>query len=263
MYWCISYYDGDLTWLNDFSNGNYHVYLKDVQVPDGVDIDKITTIENVGYNIYAYMKFIVDNYNNLPELTVFCKNNTFPRHVSKEVFADLVNRKVFTCIEDPSMWKLKYPDTMLSSDNGFMELNTSWYTDHHPTKYFSNFNEFYRFAFDHDRLPRYLRFAPGGNYVVPKEHILLRSKSFYQNLMNFVAHHQLSGESHIIERALYIIWNSTIQESTKMSRLLNDKDLSELEKNCLNNISLIRKIKVKTYAIFVYMIDLFTGKLFN
>jgi len=150
MYWCISYYDGDLTWLNDFSNGNYHVYLKDVQVPDGVDIDKTTTIENVGYNIYAYMKFIVDNYDNLPELTVFCKNNTFPRHVSKKIFADLTNRKVFTSIEDVSRYKLNYPVSIISCDNGFMELNTSWYTKHHSTKYFYDFYDFFvkRIFFD-------------------------------------------------------------------------------------------------------------------
>ena len=255
--------DGELERLISYADKNYHLYKKGLSCNQEDNDSRITHIDNVGYNIYSYMKFIIDNYDTLPEFTVFCKNNVFPRHVSQDVFIEQSSRKVFTCIEDPSMWKLKYPNTMLSSDNGFMELNTSWYTSYHPTKYFSNFNEFYKFAFDHDTLPRYLRFAPGGNYVVPKEHILLRSKSFYQNLMNFVAHHQFSGESHIIERALYIIWNSTIQESSKMSGLLNDKDLLELERNSQNNINFIRKIKIKIYINFIYMINLLTRKLFD
>ena len=255
--------DNDLEPLISYTGGNYHLYNKGTNYNITTSSERVSYIDNVGYNIYSYMKFIVDNYDCLPKLTVFCKNNVFPRHVSQDVFLKQSSRKVFTCIEEPSSWKLKYPDTMLSSDNGFMELNTSWYTNYHPTKYFSNFNEFYKFAFDHDTSPRYLRFAPGGNYVVPKEHILLRSKSFYQNLMNFVSHHQFSGESHIIERALYIIWNSTIQESPKMSRVLSNDDFLELEKRNQNNVSFIRKIKIKIYTNIVNMVDLFSGKLFG
>lgn len=255
--------DDDLEPLISYEGDNYHLYNKGVNFNIEGSSRRVTDIDNVGYNIYSYMKFIVDNYDDLPQCIVFCKNNVFTRHVSQDVFLKQSSRKVFTCIEEPSRWKLKYPDTMLSSDNGFMELNTSWYTGRHPTKYFSSFNDFYEFAFDYDTLPRYLRFAPGANYVVPKEHILLRSRSFYHNLMNFVSHHQFSGESHIIERALYIIWNSTIQESGRMSEILNGNDLLTLEKNNQNNINLFRKIKIKIYTKLVVAIDVLTGKLFG
>ena len=243
MYWCVSYYDGDVSWLNDFSEGNYHVYLKDVKVPDGIDIEKTTTIDNVGYNIYSYMKFIVDNYDHLPELTVFCKNNTFPRHVSKEVFSRLTSRKIFTPIEDISRYKLEYPVSMLSCNNGFMELNTSWWTSHHPVKYFHNFYDFWMFIFDVKSFPRYVRFAPGANYVVPRENILLRSKSFYENLMNFVSHDLFSGESHMVERALYAIWTSILSESNNMTHLIDDHKLDALSLN----VSQKRNNKMKIY----------------
>lgn len=264
MYWCISYYDGDLTWLNDFSNGNYHVYLKDVQVPDGVDIDKTTTIENVGYNIYAYMKFIVDNYDNLPELTVFCKNNTFPRHVSKEVFADLTNRKVFTSIEDVSRYKLNYPVSIISCDNGFMELNTSWYTKHHSTKYFYNFYDFWKFIFNTTSCPRYVRFSPGANYVLPRENILLRSKDFYINLMNFVSHDQFSGESHMVERALFSIWSSSLKESDDMSHVIKSFDLNKMSKRVENKKNNIMKALVKRFFVVIYInLNKVSGLLFS
>ena len=255
--------DEYLDQLISYTDNNYHLYKKGINYNRINDSERVTCIDNVGYNIYSYMKFIVDNYDTLPELVVFCKNNVVPRHVSENVFLKQSSRKVFTCIEEPSRWKLRYPDTMLSSDNGFMELNTSWYTNHYPTKYFSNFNEFYKFAFDYQTLPRYLRFAPGGNYLVPKENILLRSKSFYQNLMSFVLHHQFSGESHIIERALYIIWNSTIKESSKMASPLSDKDLLLIENNNKNGISFIRRVKIKVYIFIISSTNLLMGNLFK
>jgi len=255
--------DEYLDQLISYAGDNYHLYKKGINYNKINDSERVTCIDNVGYNIYSYMKFIVDNYDVLPELVVFCKNNVVPSHVSENVFLEQSSREVFTCIEEPSRWNLKFPDTMLSSDNGFMELNTSWYTHHHPTKYFSDFNEFYKFAFDYETVPRYLRFAPGGNYLVPKKHILLRSKSFYQNLMSFVLHDQFSGESHIIERSLYIIWNSTIQESSKMSNPLGDNDFFLLEQNNKNNNSVIRRVRFKIHTFLIYIISLLTGNLFN
>ena len=250
-------------WVKKHPDNMYHIYLKDNGLLSDMLQDNITKIDNVGYNIYSYMKYIVDNYDNLPEVVVFCKNNVFPRHVSKEVFLEQSSRKVFTCIEEPSRWRLQYPITMLSSDNGFMELNTSWYTSHHPTKYFSNFNDFYKFIFECEEVPRYLRFAPGGNYVVPKQNILLRSKKFYLNLMNFVSHHQFSGESHMVERALYIIWNSTLKESIMMKTAINDKSLNQLAKSKKQEKNLAKKIAIKLYIKFAILTNLFVEKLFK
>ena len=191
-----SYGHSNLEWLKSKSTNDYCVYLKDNSYHKDIDEKNIVEIDNVGYNIYSYMKYIVDNYEILPDTVIFCKNNVYPRHVSEEVFKKLINRKVFTSIEDPSRWSLAYPVTMLSSDNGFMELNNSWYASHHPSKYFSEFNDFWKFIFECSEAPRYLRFAPGANYVVPKENIKLRSREFYNNIMTFVSHHQFSG-SHI------------------------------------------------------------------
>ncbi len=264
MYWCVSYYDGDVTWLDDMSGGNYHVYLKGVKAPDGIDVEKTTIVDNVGYNIYSYMKFIVDNYEKLPEITIFCKNNTFPRHVDKETFSRLTSRRVFTPIEDVSRYKLKYPGSMLSCNNGFLELNTSWWTSYHPGKYFHSFDDFWMYIFDTKSLPRYVRFAPGANYVVPRENILLRSKIFYENLMNFVSHDQLSGESHMVERALYAIWTSTINESNNMSHLIDKSELDKMKSDVSKNRKTITRKYIKKFITRMYMLfNRLTGTIFS
>ena len=62
------------------------------------------------------------------------------------------------------------------------------------------------------------RFAPGGNYVVPKANILKFSKEFYEKLKFFVSYEppeefqSTSGEAYLIERLLYMMWTEDLQE---------------------------------------------------
>jgi len=249
-FWCISCYEGDVSWVNNIKEG-YHLYVKgDVDVR-GIPEKNVSYIDNVGYNIYSYMRFIVDHYDCLPDVVVFCKNNAFPRHIDKDKFFDLTERKSFTCIEDVGRFKLRYPKSMLSSDNGMMELNTGWYVPYYPSKYFSSFYSFWKFIFDTEDFPRYIRFAPGANYVVPKENILMRSKSFYENLMNFVSHDQFSSESHMVERVLYSVWMSPVKESSEMREVLDMDVLSRMEEMAVKSSIVIccEKIRLKPYVL--------------
>ena len=257
-FFCVSFYKGDLSWISEISDGQYHIYAKNKIDSSDIEPEKTTIVENVGYNIYPYMKYIVDNYEALPDVVVFCKNNVFDRHVSRETFENQALRKVFTPIEEPGRWDLRYPYSMLSSDNGFLEINNSWYTKLNELKYFYSFDDFYSFIFQDAPRSRYIRFAPGANYVVPKQNILLRSRNFYRNLMKFCEYHQFSGESHMIERALYSIWTSTAEESTAMSALITDDALEKMasrirERKCskVNSFSrrLLQRIKTETIRI--------------
>jgi hypothetical protein len=61
--------------------------------------------------------------------------------------------------------------------------------------------------------PEFLRFPPGGNYVVPKGNILKYSKELYNKLMNYCAHCEVvCAEAYLIERALYTIWTEDLVE---------------------------------------------------
>jgi len=100
-FFCVSFYEGDLSWVPAISDGQYHIYAKNKIGDLSVDPEKTTIVGNVGYNIYPYLKYIVDNYETMPDVVVFCKNNVFGRHVSRATFARLALRKVFTAIEEP------------------------------------------------------------------------------------------------------------------------------------------------------------------
>ena len=100
-FFCISHFNGDISWVKNIKKDKYIIYNK-----SGKNIDHITnnyiSIKNVGYNIYSYLKFIINNYDNLPSVIVFCKDNIFTRHISIELFLRLIKRKCFSTLENNS-----------------------------------------------------------------------------------------------------------------------------------------------------------------
>jgi hypothetical protein len=105
-----------------------------------------------------------------------------------------------------------------------MEKNDSWYMRHpkHPVKYFESYNDFLDYCFEDPFHPMYVRFPPGGNFIVPKEHILKYPKTFYENLRTFTRHTRVSGEGQLIERALYTIWMGNFKISKRMYDNVSD-----------------------------------------
>ena len=68
--------------------------------------------------------------------------------------------------------------------------------------------------------PKYVRFPPGGNYIVPKDQILKYDKVFYENLHTFASHSRVSGEGQMIERAMYTIWSCNFPVADTMKELV-------------------------------------------
>ena len=242
-FFCISSFNDDLDWFKKFDNPHiifdkcFGGIKKTKYYPNNIppsNLSKkypnmnIINGEVEGYNLNEYLTYIISNYENLPDNILFIKGNIINRHVSLGFFERIFNNKHFTSIEQ---WNLneKYKkksfkkSSYISSDGGWQEINNNWYLNkkNHPTKYFNNFNTFMSFIFDSYIPPKYIRFCPGANYIVPKYNILKFKKSFYKNLKFIIKHSQLSGESHILERALYSIWNSEYEVSDNMNKLFD------------------------------------------
>ncbi len=216
---CISNHNNDLSWVKNYPNP-YIIYDRsdNDSFVEGLNYIKSP---NVGYNIYDICSFIIDNYYELPEYTTFCKGNVFPRHVTIETFEKLMDNKYFTPIIDYKLHKPYMPICMFSSDGNFSEINNSWYMNEgKPSKYFRNYNDFLKFIFVNPFIPNYNTFAPGANYIVPKNMILKYGIEFYKNLRTFVSHNSFSSESHIIERALYTIWLCNFEVNDNMKKII-------------------------------------------
>lgn len=253
----ISNYHNEINWVAEYTQ-NYIIYdqsIGKIDYPPNLDLKKIIKSKHLGHNIRDYCTFIIDNYDSLPKCTIFATGNIFPRHVSQKCFNRLMNNRYFTPIEDLKRYKPRWPTCFFSSDGGYCEINNSWYFKcGHPIKYFNSYNDFLKFCFKDPVIPRYIRFAPGANYIVPRENILKLPKIFYQNLKKFVSYKQsdIPVESYIIERAFHTLWNCNFE--------LNDKMLKSIDENFkikpIPNFktSLIKKIKRKiVYYVIRYL----------
>lgn len=212
-FFVVSQYLNNVSWIYDYTD-NYVIYDKSNTMAEDTRVIKI---EDVGYNIYDYCHFIVNNYNSLPNLTAFLEGNPWD-HCKKDIFDKLILGEKFTPIE----YYGKYPANAFEQrdeDSGFLEINNSWYIESHikthgsrVNRFFDNYNQFLDEMFDNPEHPNWIRFAPGGQYIVPKNNILYYSKDFYKKIMGFVDYCDLPSEAHIIERALYYIFTNKWKE---------------------------------------------------
>ncbi len=220
----VSSYGNDLSWIEG-KTSNYLIYERgevNYALLSGVHQEKIVSSPNLGYNLYDYFTFIVDHYDCLPDCTFFLKGNIFPRHISEEYFDRIANNKFFTPIIETTRHNPAWPVSGFLSDTSYVEINNSWYLGSHPVKFFHSLDDFLNFCFVNPVIPRYVEFAPGANYIVPKENILKFPKQFYKNLRYLISYTALPGEAHILERALQTIWTCNYQVSDRMLGNLDD-----------------------------------------
>lgn len=212
-FFVVSNWKNDICWIEDYTD-RYIVYDKSDTLLAG---DKVLKIDNVGYNIYDICHYIINHYDNLPELVAFLQGYPFD-HCNRETFDKLIYKEVFTPLESYGMiranrWEQRTPD------GGFMEFNNSWYIVAHQktqgtevNRYLESYNQFLIEMFENPEFSAWIRFAPGGQYVVPKENILYYSKNFWKKIMGFVDYCALPSEAHLIERSLYTIFTNKFIE---------------------------------------------------
>lgn len=217
------------SWISRYTN-NYLIYDRYHRFKE---TDKIKWQKNVGQNIYDIFDFIYNNYDNLPEATIFCrscifhpKDNGTPRldangkrisngTCSEEFFQKIMNNKTFTEVHDFGIeshsryFGQPVPASKFDDDNyGFLEINNSWYFSHYQGKYFNNLNTFLQDIYVAPKITQYIRFSPGASYIVPKNNILKFNKNFYERLREILSWDVIVGEGHMLERCLYTLFSS-------------------------------------------------------
>src|ERR1035437_4206005 len=166
----VSNFNNDISWVPEYTD-NYVIYNKIGEIPKNIDSNKVIESSKLGCAAYDWCKYISDNYENLPDMVQLVKGNVFPRHLSQESYDKLCNNNYFTPIEDYKENNPIYPRSIFSCDGGWMEFNDSWYANHLKSKYFYDYNDFLSFVYQDPFIPLYIRFAPGGCYIVSKMQI--------------------------------------------------------------------------------------------
>ncbi len=191
----LTHWEGDWEWVKEFTDDFFIYNRSEEELPNSVKR------ENVGDADYDRLSYIVDNYNSLPDVFLLSKSNLF-KYITPQEFDLVKNTTEFTPLLTQNH---KVYEPVCRYENGiYCEINNSWYLGSVPSKYFQSYGEFAK-AFNLPN-PDYLRFAPGGNYILTRERVHRYGIDFYEELRSILPYCQRPGEAHMIERTYYTLW---------------------------------------------------------
>ena len=198
MKYVVSRYNHDYNWISEYTDDVVMYDRSEKKAPGSIHVD------NIGSDLYDKFTFIIDNYDNLPDVAVYTKCNLF-KYITKEEFDKVKDNTEFTPLFTKN--HRVYDDengnpVCFYDDQGmFNEVNNFWYLYPHPAKYAPHFIK----EFDmNNRL--YNVFAPGSNYIVPKENIQKKPKEWYERFRSYLEWDVYPGDAQLLERNLYYLW---------------------------------------------------------
>lgn len=199
MKYIISRYNHDISWLKEYTN-DYVIYDRSEEPVKGAFV-----VPNIGSDIYDKFTYIIDNYDRLPDVAVYTKANIF-KYITKDEFDKIKDNKTFTPIltQNHRTYSDNNGQVNFYKDGMYCERNDFWYLLEHPTKNVRHTQELKKLLGIEGL--QYVPFAPGSNYILPKENILKHSKEFYQKLRSYLDWGIYPGEAQLIERGLYMLW---------------------------------------------------------
>ena len=174
-------------------------YLKDFPQ------ERIVCTANVGNVDYDKLSFLVNHYDNLPDVFLWSKSNLF-KYLEEEEWEKVKDNKTFTPLLSQN--HKTYSDqqgVVCYYENGiYMERNNDWYAPQFQSKYCKTYAEFAEmFGLPN---PTYLPFAPGGSYILTKETVHKYPRDFYVKMASILHHAQLPLEANFCERSYYTLW---------------------------------------------------------
>ena len=195
-HYVISRYNHDISWIADYAGTDYTLYDRSEKpIPGSI------VVPNIGSDLYDKFTFIIDNYDNLPTVGIYTKCNLF-KYLEKSEFELLKDNTTFTPLLTQN--HKTYLPVCYYKDNIYWEINDMWYLNSHPCENKMIPHELQEILGISQM--EYLPFAPGSNYILPKENILKHSKKFYELLRSYLEWDRYPGEAQIMERGLYTLW---------------------------------------------------------
>jgi len=241
----ISNYRATLDWItktHDYGITPENTIIYSKECDDERDWSHLGTeikVPNMGANQYDILKYIIDNYDNLPDVTIFFKGNLFnPIEGNYQISKDkpseyytnesrfvqtLESKTYFSTWSNPNRYRdcKDTPKEML--DNGLMQqplnhcdFSSNIYLEH---RYFTHPHQVLDWCFVNPPKGSMITFLPSSNMALPKENILRYSKNLYEKLISIISYipadsyyDNIPAECHLLERIFYTIWSNELEE---------------------------------------------------
>lgn len=192
----VAHYNENLDWLLNYNPNNITIYSKGKEV-ESKYAHLIIKTKNIGREAHTYLKYIINNYNCLPEYIFFTQGNPFDhldKHISEYIYPTTPSVSNW-CIDKSRQYFLTNMRFTYWA-NSTLELNA------HP------FNEWFMKYIDSniDPLQNDLIVGYGATFTIHRTFILSRPKEYYEMLINQLTSNN-TETAHFLERAWFYIFN--------------------------------------------------------
>jgi len=207
----------DISWIMEDKDVFDNSVIYNKGEPLGIENEIMT--ENVGKDAGSHLKFIIDNYDNLPDVCVFsqAKINDHYLYGTLGNMKSLKKLKEDAILHGESPFSTFHPDDKAwVKDWNFQEIEGHTHMLRDPALYKNNkpivFIDWFNIHVD-NKSTDVKRFHPCCIFSVSKQKILSRPKEYYVNLFNEINWHWNGIEIGFVERSWYHIFNPTYIEN--------------------------------------------------
>ena len=209
----VARYNENIDWLYPLKD-NIIIYNKGNSLQSKYWNTDYFEIPNMGRETETYLRYIIDNYHNLPDVVCFTQGNikdhrkgdplSIIKKYIQEAFTNGSSSPSSSNINTHPLkgWLVKNWDRMNGGKHRFLGRSMkfkngnviTWWDDW----FIKNIKNDY---------PKTFAVYLNGIFAVSRQKILNRPKSFYENMILEVNHHVNPIEGHYFERAWYYIFN--------------------------------------------------------
>jgi hypothetical protein len=191
----IAAYDKNLDWLNILNSDiKRTVYRKGSALP--LAENEILIESNIGRCIHTFFNHIVRNYNNLSDYTYFAQDYPFDHWGN---LVEIINNQTDVLLNETSTVNIKngyygYCINEIGQYHTIPSIVSSKSVHHNGDILISicgshfhdiRLNDYWDILFN-SSTPSFYEFNPGGHFVVTKERVLNRSKTFYEKIVEIL-----------------------------------------------------------------------------
>jgi len=200
----VARYNEDLEWINrePFNRHPIIIYNKsdNENFVKNLNIKKIIQLPNVGREMHTYFYHIIENYDNLADVTIFLPGSVDLEHKydrSKRVVetVETTNNTVFSGWREDVDYNFQI-DNWLSTHSKNKDLNPDAIME--PSN-IRPYGEWFKNTFKNGE--QNMIVSLNSIISVWRENILQKPKSYYENLINMVNKHQNPEVVHYLERS--------------------------------------------------------------
>jgi hypothetical protein len=183
-----SHYEEDLSWIN-FVKYEVIVYSKTIKNKNFINFNKVQEAP-------AYLKYIIDNYESLPEYTIFVHGHLYSEHQKDKNIIDIINN-------------ISFDDDIINLNRSDWENSITIGEDKWDKKYSwlsENWQDIFGTYLD---LPLKMTFHSSAQFAVNKKCIIQYPIEFWKKLFNWCENTNLDNyvSSRIFEYSWYYIFS--------------------------------------------------------